>query len=109
MLFPPLVVAISQMSSGLSDSNVAPSGMEIEVYGIFVTQALFVSLTMGTGITIPAAQAGAKGKADATDSVPCEEDIAGVSVGIISSVGTSLGVALDTTSSVGMTCGGVNN
>ena len=82
MLFPSLVVAIAQVNSGLRegsrDSKVAPSGMETEVYGIFVTHALLVSLTIGVGITILAAQAGAKGKADATDSV------AGASVGTIS-------------------------
>ena len=109
MVFPLLIVSIAQDSLGLRDSNVAPSGMEIEVYGIFATHILFVSLTTGVGIAIFAAQAGAKGKADATDSVPCGDDIAGARVGAISSVGTSLGVAVNTTASVGVACGGVNN
>ena len=62
MLFPSFVEAMAQINSGLRDSNVAPSGMETEVYGIFVIHALFVSSTTGAGIAIPAAQAGATGK-----------------------------------------------
>ena len=85
MDIPLLVVSIAQVSLGLRDSNFAPSGMEIAVYGIFVTHTLFVSLTTGVGITIPAAQAGAKGKADATDSV------AGTRVGVDVST-TAVGV-----------------
>ena len=65
-LFPSFVVAIAQVNSGLRDSNVAPSGMETEVYGIFVIHALFVSSTTGAGNAIPAAQAGATDNEDAT-------------------------------------------
>ena len=91
MLFPSEVVSIAQVISELSDSNFAPSGMETEVYGIFVTQALFVSRTSGTGIEIPSAQAAAKGSGDAIDSV------GGTEVNVGFSVGISFGVEVKTT------------
>ena len=78
--------------------------MEIAVYGFFSTQTLFVSLTTGMGIVTPAAQAGAKGKGDATS-------VTGTSVGIKVAVGISVGVSVAAGMgvSVGSICGGLNN
>jgi hypothetical protein len=82
-VLPLLVVSFTQVSLELSDSKVAPSGMERAVYGFFSTQTLFVSLTTGVGIATPAVQAGAKGKADAAGSVTGEDNIMGTRAGSI--------------------------
>jgi hypothetical protein len=96
--FPLLTEPKVQFKAGLSGSNVAPSGMVTYVYGIFLVQTLFVSSTMGTGRATPAAQAGAKGIAEATAG-----SVTGATVDTGDSVGASVTTSIGADVAVGCT------
>ena len=91
-----------------NDSNVASFGIEIVVYGTFLMQSLFVSLTAGLGAagTAPAGQIGAS-----TTSIAGIVGV-GISVGLGavadgSTVGA--GVEIDEDTAVGLPVAGMNN
>jgi hypothetical protein len=90
------------------DSKVASLGIEIVVYGTFLIQALFVSLTTGLGTAgmVPAGQIGAS-----TTSVAGIVGV-GMSVGVgmgAVAVGSKVGVGVDEDTAVGFPVAGMNN